>query len=429
MIRSLLRRKSESLVGHAAVYILASAVSAVIPFLLLPIMARWLGPADFGIIGSFVALVNVLILFVGLNAYGFVGVGFYRDGANTLPRLVGAAILIIAAAAVVTGIAVWISATTIEQYTGIERSWLWTLPAAAIGQAIIAVGLAVAQTIQRPAIYGAMQLGYGISLAILALALIGLFGLGWHGRALAQAAAALTAAGGVLVWLRVTGRVTLAIGRSMVARALGFGVPLLPHSMAAVAMGSMDRLALNGNFTAAIVGQYFLALQIASIFTAFSSAVNQAWVPWLYARLARNDALSWAEITRAVQIGGLLLIIGAVAMSAFAGLFVAVVGGAEYAPAVEPLRILAFYAACQAWYTLMSAFLFYAGRSKLLSVLTVSTAIVQGMLIMLCIRWGASGIAAALMTAALFAAIAMSIVVRRYGFQHRAAGSSIAAAI
>ena len=422
------RRVSQGLVGHAALYILAAALNAAIPFLLLPLIARWLGPADFGVIGSFVALVNVLVLLIGLNAYGFVGVGYYRDGADTLPRLVGAATLIILSAAVLTGIIVWAGADAIGRLTGIDRAWLWTLVAAATGQAIIAIGLAVAQTIQRPAIYGAVQIGYGLTLAAGAVALVGAFHMGWPGRALAQAIAALGAAGGVLLWLRATGRMTIAVDRGMVVRALEFGIPLLPHSFAAVAMGSMDRLALNGDFSPAVVGQYFLALQISSIFTAFAAAVNQAWLPWLYARLARNDAAAWAEIRHVVQIGGILLIVGALSMAVLANVLIAIVGGEAFAPAVWPLRILAFYAALQSWYTLMSAFLFYAKKPKLLSTLTVLSAVIQALMIVLLVRWGAVGISTALVATAAASAVAMSVVVQRYARRHRSAGPVAATA-
>lgn len=424
----LFRRVSQELVGHAALYILAAALNAAIPFLLLPLIARWLGPADFGVIGSFVALVNVLVLLIGLNAYGFVGVGYYRDGAHTLSRLVGAATLIILSTTVLIGIVVLVGADAIDRLTGIDRSWLWTLVAAATGQAIIAVGLSVAQTIQRPAIYGAAQVGYGLTLAVGAVALVGAFHMGWPGRALAQAVAALGTAMGLLSWLRATGRMTIAVDRDMVVRALQFGIPLLPHSFAAAAMGSMDRLALNGDFPPEVVGQYFLALQIASIFTAFAAAVNQAWVPWLYARLARNDGAAWTEIRHVVQIGGVLLVIGALSMAALANILVTIVGGEAFAPAVWPLRILAFYAALQSWYTLMSAFLFYAKKPKLLSTLTVLSAAMQALMIVLLVRWGAVGISMALVATAAASALAMSVVVQRYARRHRFAGPAAAAA-
>ena len=228
-------------------------------------------------------------------------------------------------------------------------------------------------------------------------------------------------AAGALAWLRATGRITAAIDGTTLSRALWFGVPLLPHSFAAVAMGSMDRIALTGSFTPAVVGQYFLALQISSVFIAFAAAVNQAWVPWLYERLARNGDAAWAEIGRTVRIGGALLIVGAAVMALLATPLVLLVGGSSYLPATTPLRILAFYAAFQAWYTLMSAFFFYAERIRLMSALTVSVAILQAGLIAFFVRWGATGVAIALLGSSFAAAVTISLVARRLAARHRLA--------
>lgn len=421
MIRSQLRRLSRGLVGHAAIYVGAAAANAAIPFMLLPLIARWLGPSDFGVIGSFVAIVNVLILLVGLNAYGFVSVGYYRDGAQTLPGLTGAAVRIVLAASLAVGLAGWIGAGAIERLVQIDRAWLWTLLAAAAGQAVLAIGLTVAQTIRKPLVYSVFQVGYGLLLGLLAILFVGVVGMGWQGRALAQSLAALAMATGALAWLRSTGRISVAVDGKMLRRALGFGLPLLPHSFAAVAMGSMDRLALGGRFPPAVVGYYFLALQIAGAFTAFAAAVNQAWIPWLYERLARNDAAASKEISQTIRIGGTLLAVAVAAMALLAGPLVLLVGGPSYLPATTPLRLLAGYAGCQAWYTLMSAFLFYAERPRLLSTLTVSTAAAQGALILVMMPWGAVGVAGALLASAMGSAAVMSIVAYRLAGGHRAA--------
>ena len=413
MIRALRGRNTAELLGPGAVYLGATMLNAAIPFLLLPLIARWLGPADFGVIGSFLAIVGVLVMMVGLNAYGYVSVSYYRNGAETLPGVVGAALAVILVTSAIVGMAGSLAAGAIEYWIAIDAAWLWTLLAAATGQAILAVGLTVAQTIRRPFVYAAFQLGYGIAMGVLTLILVGAFAMGWPGRALAQAVAALAIAGGALVWLRATGRMTLAIDRRILSRVLGFGIPLLPHAIAAVAMGSMDRLALGGGFTPAVVGQYFLALQLASVFMVIAAAVNQAWVPWLYQRLSRGDAPARREILIVIRIGGGLLLAGATALAALAAPVVVMVGGEEFSAAALPLRILAGYAAFQAWYTLLSAFLFYAERTKLMSAVTTTVAVIQGVLILILLPWGAAGVATALLLSALSGAVAISLIVAR----------------
>lgn len=426
MIRYLRRLSANGLVGDAAVYIGASAMSALIPFLLLPLLARWLGPADFGVIGSFIAIANVLVMLVGLNSYGFASVAYFRDGPQALSEAVAAAVTIILIASVLVGVGGWIAQSAVERFTEIDRAWLWTLLAAATGQALIAVGLAVAQTIRRPPVYGAIQIGYGLVLAIFAILFVGGFDMGWPGRALAQGAAAVLISAAVLGWLKRTGRLTLFAGRTMLARALSFGISLLPHSFAAVAMVSMDRIILAGRSSPEIVGQYFLALQIASVFAAFAAAVNQAWVPWLYERLARNEDRDWEEIIRTLSVGSALLLVGAALMAALATPLVLLVGGLPYMPAAAPLRILACYGAFQALYTLISAFLFYAERTRLLSGVTVTAAVVQGGLILV-VGWGAVGVATALAASSIIALAILATVAYRIAVAHRSEGSSVVA--
>jgi O-antigen/teichoic acid export membrane protein len=388
-------------------------LNAAIPFLLLPLVARWLGPADFGVIGSFLAIVSVLVMLVGLNAYGFVSISYYRDGAETLPGVVGAALTVIISTSAIVGIFGMLAAGTIEQWIAIDTAWLWTLLASATGQAILAVGLTVAQTIRRPFIYASFQLGYGIVMGVMTVILVGGVAMGWPGRALAQAVAALAIGGGAVAWLRVTGRMTLAVDRVMLRRVLAFGVSLLPHAMAAVAMGSMDRLALGSGFVPVVVGHYFLALQLASVFMVVAAAVNQAWVPWLYERLSRGDAVARREVLVAIRLGGILLVVGAVTLGLLAVPVVVLIGGEAFRPAALPLRILAAYAALQAWYTLLSAFLFYAERTKLMSGVTTVVAIVQGVLILALLSWGAAGVATALLLSAILGGGVISVIVAR----------------
>lgn len=411
MIRKLRQRSTTGLVGPGAVYVGATMLNAAIPFLLLPLVARWLGPADFGVIGTFLAIVSVLVMLVGLNAYGYVSVSYYRDGRATLPPVVGAALTVILLASAVVGVAGVVAAGAIERWIAIDAAWLWTLLAAAAGQAILAVGLTVAQTIRRPFVYATFQLGYGLSMGLLTLVLVGAVGMGWTGRALAQAMAALAVAICVVAWLRRTGRMATTLDRRMLRRVLGFGIPLLPHAIAAVAMGSMDRLALGSGFAPAVVGQYFLALQIATVFTVLAAAVNQAWVPWLYERLSRGDAAARREVLSVIRIGGGLLVAGAAALALLAVPMVLLVGGEAFRAAALPLRILAGYAALQAWYTLMSAFLFYGERTKLMSAITTGVAVLQGVLIFVLLPWGSAGVASALLLSALAGACVISLIV------------------
>ena len=63
--RSLVARK---LVRNTFVFSSAEVANKAIPFLLLPVITRYMGPADYGKVAIFIALMNALAVFVGLNS-------------------------------------------------------------------------------------------------------------------------------------------------------------------------------------------------------------------------------------------------------------------------------------------------------------------------------------------------------------------------
>ena len=57
-----------------AIYAAANIASAGVPFLLLPLLTRVLGPVEYGHVVSFTLLVTLCLTVAGLNAHAALGV-------------------------------------------------------------------------------------------------------------------------------------------------------------------------------------------------------------------------------------------------------------------------------------------------------------------------------------------------------------------
>jgi O-antigen/teichoic acid export membrane protein len=365
------------LTGPALIYIGATALNSAIPFVLLPFLTRWLGAAEFGIVGVYVALVNVLGVLVGLSTHGLISVVYYREGPDAMPPQVGAAIGVVAIMASATMAAVWIFRTFIARETGIDEAWLWTIVAAAAGQFVLFVTLAVFQTRQQPFRYGAMQISFAALLFVLSIVLIGEYGMGWRGRLLAQALTAGVVAAIGLAWLTRTGAISWNVRRWPVGAALAFGLPLIPHALGAVAMNSVDRFALGSSIGPAAVGRYYVAVQLATVLVVVATALNQAWLPWLYERLARNDDGARRAVVKATYAVFALIAAGGAGLALLAPWLVPLVAGPGYDEAIGILRLLGPASAFGAMYFFVAGYLFYEKRAGLLSAVTLTVALVQ----------------------------------------------------
>lgn len=399
-----------ALTAHASVYVVSAALSALIPFLLLPFLTRWLGPTGFGIVGSFLAVVNVLAILAGLNTHGLVSIAYFQEGQEAFRRQVGASVGVATATALALALLVMLLGRWVESETGIAANMLWTAVIAAEGSFIMALALAITQTTKAPFRFAAIQLGYGLILAGLTILLVGIAGMDWTGRAVAQAVAAVAVSTVALIWLTHEGSVDWRPAHWPIRKALAFGLPLIPHSLAAMAMITVDRLALGSAAGPAEVGHYFAAFQIASAFTVFGIAVNQAWQPWLYERLSCGDAAALCEVIRATYVVGAMLVLCTLIVVLAAPLIIAIMAGPGFAAAVIPLQLLAPAFALQAAYYFLSGPIFYKRRTGLLALITMSTAALQATLVFtLAPMSGAIGVALATLIASFYYALATGL--------------------
>jgi O-antigen/teichoic acid export membrane protein len=179
-------------------------------------------------------------------------------------------------------------------------------------------------------------------------------------------------------------------------------------------MASIDRFALGSAVGPVAVGRYFVAAQIASILLVLATALNQAWLPWLYERLKQGDEAARRQVVRATFSVFLLLAAGAAALALAAPVIVPIVAGPGFEQAIGLLRILAPASACTAAYYFVTAFLFYERRTGLLSTITLSVALFQLVLSVLLVRAaGATGVAVATLAAQASYWAAVWIAARR----------------
>jgi O-antigen/teichoic acid export membrane protein len=380
--------------GDALIYLASAALSALIPFALLPLMTRWLGPADFGVTAGYLALVNLVVLLAGLSTHGLISVVYYRDGPEALPRQVGASFGILALTGLPLLLIAQLAAQPIALYTGVTAQWIWTVWLAAYGQCVITIALAVWQTWRRPWRFGATQVGFGLVSAAFSIALVGYVAMGWPGRALGQALAAGLIAGAAIIWLTLTGGVSWSVRRWPLRDALVFGLPLVPHALAWVAMSTVDRFALGSAVGPSAVGPYFVAVQMSSVVMVLGAALSQAWLPWLYQRLATGGVGSHRQVVRVTAAILIVLFACGAGLSLLAPLIVPIVAGPGFEPAVGLLRVLGPAFAFIGMYYFVSAFLFFERRTGLLSTITVCVAIVQAATsFVLAQQAGAAGVA------------------------------------
>jgi O-antigen/teichoic acid export membrane protein len=398
------------LARHSLIYLSSNVLTAALPFLLLPILTRYLTPLEYGQVATFQTLAALGLLMVGLNLHGAVSVQKYKDAAG-LPVYVSTCALISVVATLLVTAALVPLHWMIGDSLGLPPRWLFLALLCGLASALTWQRLVLWQTSDRPISYGAFNFSLAAANLILSLWLVVALGMGADGRV--EAITVSVVGFGLLAALlmRRDGLLDLRWNRSAAAGALRFGLPLLPHALAGIALAQADRFLIGQEVGLDEAGIYAVAMQLTMPVVIVADSFNRAYVPWLYRQLSAGNedmavAISLLGVVAAVV--GTILFIGA------AFVCIPIILGDEFVAAAQLLVWLAPAVAAQASYFMFVNFIFYSERNGLIPLVTGSAALTYVVFGYLAVQHsGAFGLAIIYSLVSLAQTVAIFWVARR----------------
>lgn len=381
-------------------YFGSNIVNAAIPFVIMPIMTRYLHPAEYGEVAMFQTLLAVLVAMGGLGVVTAAARKFY-DGhlqRDDLAEYMGSCVQILAASSAVLCVFVLVFRGRLSDWLGLSPKWIFAAVVACAALIIGQLRLGQFQVRKQARQYGSFQISRSALNMLLSLMLVVALNEGAAGRINAQIWSALIFAGLAVITLRRERLLKVFSWRpDFVKEALAFGVPLLPHSLGVLLLASVDRFVIKSELGLAPAGIYMVAVQVASGFGLLLDAVNKAYVPWAFERLKRNDEGEKRRMVRYTYLWYLVMLVAVVPAAFFIGPWVIVlIAGPHYQQAGEVIGWLILAQGLGGMYTMVGVYSHFARRTGLLSMATIVSGILNiALLVVLVKQMGIVGAAIA----------------------------------
>jgi O-antigen/teichoic acid export membrane protein len=318
----------------------ATVIVRAVGFLLLPIYTRFLSPSDYGMVE--------LLTIVGAFAFVTVALEVGQGAARHLPESTGERRAEYVSASLAFAVPAYIAfAIALILAAGPVASRLLGRPDATTIVQVAAVTIALMGVFQlahgelrwmmQARRWAAINVAYVVSAGVVGAGLVAVVRVGPVGILLGWAAAA--ALGLVLVSIAGRGMYRLRWHRERLAEMLRFSVPLVPSSIAVIAMASVDRVIVNNNLGLSDVGMYGVGLRVASIVGVVMLAFQASLAPLIYATHREPDTpRQISQLLRAFVLAAGAASIG---LALFAPEVVALVAARQFADASRVVPLLA----------------------------------------------------------------------------------------
>ncbi|MDS1140041.1 oligosaccharide flippase family protein [Pusillimonas sp. SM2304] len=368
---------------------IVNILNAAIPFMLLPILTRYLSTTEYGVVAMFQTFVAALSAFTGLSVHGAALRKFYdlSEDKTELKDYIGACLQILLLSSSIIFLLVFFVSDYLSTLFGLNHGWL--LVAVIVSAASFVVNIRMGQWQVRNSIlkYSAFLLSQSLVNLSLSLLLVIVLKLGGEGRLIAMAWTPVLFAGVALFSL---GRCNL-IGTSWhvnhVKEALRFGVPLIPHVAGAFLLLTIDRLVVNTKLGLGQAGIYMAAIQVSMIASICFDAINKAFVPWLYERLSRNLIEEKQLIVKWTYIYFVFLL-GLAIVGFYVGpYFIFILTGPNYQAAQEIIGWLLLGQIFKGMYLMVTNYVFFAKKTVYLSVVTMISGLLNVLFLFLLIDY------------------------------------------
>jgi O-antigen/teichoic acid export membrane protein len=290
----------KSLAGKSAIYGIGSISLKLIGFFLIPLYTRYLTPADYGIIAVTGTTISILSIIYPLALHSAV-TRFYFLARDEEERRRTSGTIWIAMLSFSLALTVLIDRLGSRffplvfhdvPFNPYLRMAVWT---AFLGTFSL-LPLAFFQIRERPVPYALATMSNALLTIGLVINFVVFQKQGVYGYLLGMLLSLAIFA--VLYLIIILRSMRIALRWNTLKAALAFGLPLVPHSLAAWVLELSDRIILQRFVSLGELGLYSLGYQFGGIIRLFFTAINFAWVPFLYKTDAQQGEAAKPKLAR-----------------------------------------------------------------------------------------------------------------------------------
>jgi len=374
------------------IYGITNAFKALVPFLMLPILTKYLNAEEYGILSLIEVSILFLTPFISLNINSAINVEYFKMNKKELRNYITNALELSVISTIIFIFFIFIMNNSLTKFLHINNLLLLWLPIFAFLRVISSVVLGLYQVSNNAVDYAIYTIIQTVIDFVLSYLFVVIFKLGYIGR-LEGVYIAFLFSSLYGVWILKKNNFLGQINFKYTKNILKYGLPLIPHVLGGVILAMSDRYFISYFEGNKEVGYYTIAYQMAGLLLLASLSINQAWVPNLY-RFLTNYNYNKNKIKKITFFLIVFYTVLAILLYVFSNTLFLLLVDNKFNIAKKYFGILLIGFLFQSYYYLFTNFLFFYKKTFILAKITFVNALLNIILnYFLILKFGTIGVA------------------------------------
>ena len=362
------------IIKSSVIYLGSSILNKAIPFLLLPILTKYLSPEEYGVLSIFQLMISFFIAFVGMAIHTNVSKNFFKYTKKQTSLMTGNILMILSLTTLIYFVITLGVSFYYHEIFSVPSNWVVIIPILSFMFMVNTINLTILRNEEKAVLFGVYEVANtAVNMGVTILLLL-MYHYGWYARA-----------GGIIVaytlffiisllHMRKNGFIILQYDRKEVRKILKLSIPLIPHVVGGIIIALSDRFFIERMVSLEMVGIYSVGYMFGMVVVLFTDAFLKAWSPWFYKMLSDADISKKLKIVKYSYLYILATFIIAFGISIFAKFIIPYVVDVRYAGAEIYVFWIAIGYAVHGVYKIFFPYLVHTSKTAFLGVSTVIAA-------------------------------------------------------
>ncbi len=375
-------------------YFITTIINQSIPFLVLPIITRYLTPAEYGSLALFNFYLAISYALAGHAVPNVVSKHFYSTDKKNISEIIGNSIVLVGLLSFLVLMFVVIAYPWLQIYLNIPFLWLVLIPIASFSHIVFAIGLTVFRNLRKVALFSKYKILNTILNITISLFFIIVLLWGWQGRAFGIVLSFVISALLSFWYLKKNDYISFAISRNVISKILNVLIPLIPNSFQSVMISQVGIFFIQYYFTKDLLGLYSIGYQVSTVIKLLISTLSMSWFPYLYAQISKKEMKNKLFITRMLFSIYCIVFAGVVFINLTAGYILKIMTTPAFFGAIEFIPWFTIGFMFYGYYVLLMPILIMHNQQKYISLVSFTNMIAMVIFIFLFIElFGYIGVA------------------------------------
>lgn len=394
------RIQNNKLLKQTITYSLSDGLSRAIPFAVMPILAFYLDPSEFGIASNFMVFMTLISSLMGFSTYSYYSVHYYNIEEARKKKL--------AFNLITTNVFAFFLCLLLPLFFGNQFEEIYFIP---LFWQLLGVLMGLTQLIfdlfttylrlqEKPKLFLRYKTISTLLSSVLSLVFVIGFKWSWEGRVLALVLTSVSLSLLSVYIFRKNGMFNAKFDLLEIKSIVKYGFPLIPHKVSSSIVRGVERGAITRFGSINDTGLFAFAQTMTSVLQMFSVAFLNAFSPHVYKQLSEDTCKK--DIQSAVKRGlvrntyfvlglfGVILILVYLSLT----VLISAVFTQEYASSIAYLPFFFLAAFFGFAYNLVSVYIFYSKKVRYFGLVSVAVGLSSVILnIMVIKQYGATGAA------------------------------------